>query len=272
MARVALDHLEFGAQRRRGQALLRIFNPTEKEHGYTSAFTFVEMINDDMPFLVDSVASAINHHKLAVHITVHPIISVTRDAKGKLLSVTDADKDDALSESFIRFAISRETDPNRLKLLRKEITKVLSDVRVTVRDWGPMRQRMRETAEMLENGPKGVDPLLRTESQALLEWMADEHFTFLGYREYRLGKRGKRVFLNAVEGTGLGVLGRDESDHKSIELTEEMQRLTRSRDWLILTKANSRSTVHRSAFLDYVGVKSTTRMATLSANAVSSVC
>ena len=255
MARVALDHLEFGATRRRGQALLRIFNVNEKEHGYTSAFTFVEMINDDMPFLVDSVAAAINHHNLSVHITVHPIISVTRDQDGKLTSVAKTDDDDAVTESFVRFAISRETDPHELKLLRKEITKVLSDVRVTVRDWGEMRQRMRETRDLLENGPKGVDPLLRTESQALLDWMADDHFTFLGYREYKLGKRGKRIYLNAVKGTGLGVLGRENSDHKSIELTAEMQRLTRSRDWLILTKANSRSTVHRSAFLDYVGVK-----------------
>ncbi|RZV37702.1 MAG: NAD-glutamate dehydrogenase [Chromatiales bacterium] len=255
MARVALDHLDFGAERKPGQAVLRIFNANEKEHGYTSAFTFIEMVNDDMPFLVDSVAAAINRHKLAVHITVHPIISVNRDENGKLLSVTDANSDDGVTESFIRFAISRETDPQQLKLLRKEIKKVLSDVRVTVRDWGAMRQRMQETRDLLENGPRGVDPLLRTESQALLEWMADEHFTFLGYREYRLRKRGNRTFLNAVKGTGLGVLSRDDSEHKSIELTEEMQRLTRSRDWLILTKANSRSTVHRAAFLDYVGVK-----------------
>jgi len=93
------------------------------------------------------------------------------------------------------------------------------------------------------------------ESQALLDWMVDQHFTFLGYREYKLSTKGKRVFLNTVEGSGLGVLSRDERGAKPVELTAEMRRLTRSRDWLILTKANSRSTVHRSAFLDYVGVK-----------------
>lgn len=255
MARVAFDHLEFGAERRSGEALLRIFNATEKEHGYSSAFTFVEMVNDDMPFLVDSVAAAINRQNLAVHITVHPIISVVRDETGKLQSIAKANSDYAMRESFIRFAISRETDPQRLKLLRKEITKVLADVRVTVRDWGAMRERMYETRELLENGPKGADPHLRKESQDLLEWLANEHFTFLGYREYKLRKRGKRTYLNAVKGTGLGVLSRTNSKHNSIELTEEMRRMTRSRDWLILTKANSRSTVHRPAFLDYVGVK-----------------
>ncbi len=255
MARAAIDHLEFGSRRRKGQALLRIFNPTVREHGYSSHYTFVEMVNDDMPFLVDSVAAAINHHKLAVHITVHPIISVRRDGKGKLTAIVKPGAKGAQSESLIRFAIERETDPGELKVLGQEIKKVLRDVRFAVRDWLKMRERMRETAGLLENGPKGVDSLLRTESQDLLNWMADENFTFLGYREYKLSKKGKRFFLSSVDGSGLGVLSRDDRGSTTVELTAEMRRLTRSRDWLILTKANSRSTVHRSAFLDYVGVK-----------------
>ena len=137
MARIALDHLEFGAKRPRGEALLRIFNANEKEHGYTSNFTFVEMVNDDMPFLVDSVAAAINQQNLAV--------SVKRVNGGKLVAVTKADDAEAYSESFIRFAISRTTDEKVIKTLRKVIVKTLSDVRVAVRDWGKMRQRMRET-------------------------------------------------------------------------------------------------------------------------------
>jgi len=255
MARAALEHLDFGAVRRRGQALLRIFNPTVKTHGYASAHTFVEMINDDMPFLVDSVAAAINRHNLPVHITVHPIINIKRDAKGKVLGVSKHNEKGARKESFIRFAIERETDAKVLKRLQQEIKKVLRDIRLAVRDWAKMRARMLETCAMLENGPKSVDPLLRFESQALLEWMANDRFTFLGYREYRLAKKGKHIFLNSVEGTGLGLLSRDDRSSNPVELTVEMRRLTRSRDWLILTKANSRSTVHRSAFLDYVGVK-----------------
>lgn len=255
MARAAIEHLEYGARRRRGQALLRIFNPTEKEHGYASKYTFVEMINDDMPFLVDSVAAAINRHELAVHITVHPIIAVTRDGKGNLTSITDMDGENVRRESYVRFAIDRESDPATLKVLRHEIGKVLSDVRVAVRDWRKMRARMLEARDLVDNGPKGVDPLLRSESQALLDWLVDDHFTFLGYREYKLSKRGNRQFLRSVDGTGLGVLSRDDRGSKTVELTHDMKRLARSRDWLILTKANSRSTVHRSAFLDYIGVK-----------------
>ena len=255
MARAALDHLEFGAQRQRNKPAVRIFNPQEKTHGYASKFTIVEMVNDNMPFLVDSTAAAINRHDLAVHITVHPIIHIRRDEKGKLTAVADADDKKAHAESFIRFAIDRESDPATLKLLQQEILKVLADVRVAVRDWQKMRTRMLESCELMANGPKDADPLLRSESQALLQWLADDHFTFLGYREYKIGKRNKKSYLTTVKGSGLGVLSRQDRGSTSIEMTPQMQRLARARDWLILTKANSRSTVHRPAFLDYIGVK-----------------
>ena len=254
MARIALDHLEFGATRKRGQSLFRIYNPTEQEHGYTSPFTFVEMVNDDMPFLVNSITAAINRHDLGVHITVHPIVRVRRDGKGRLQGVTQTDGKKGQLESYIRFAIDRETDPQVLKLLQQEIKQVLSDIKLAVRDWKEMVARMIETRDLLDFGPKRADEQLRDECRAFLQWMADEHFTFLGYREYKISKRGKKVLLNPVAGSGLGLLSR-KTNGGSIELTDEMERLRHARDWLVLTKANSRSTVHRNAYLDYVGVK-----------------
>ncbi len=255
MARIALDHLEFGATRKKGQALLRIYNPTEKQHGYTSNYTIIELVNDDMPFLVDSVSAAVNRQDLSTHITVHPVFQVSRDARGRLMSVAKRDADTGKAESYIRIAIDRDTDAQHLKLLEHEINKVLSDVRVAVRDWRKMRAKMHDARKLLRFGPSGVDEDLRKESQALLDWMADDRFTFLGYREYKLSYRGDRVFLKAIPGSGLGLLSSDERGRKMIELTREMRRLTRSKDWLIITKANSRSTVHRRAYLDYVGIK-----------------
>ena len=255
MAQIALSHLDFAATRNKGQAKLRIYNPNEKEHGYTSAYTFIEMINDDMPFLVNSLAAAINRHDLAVHITVHPIIRVQRDAKGKLKSIFETGKQKGQPESFIRLAMDRETDPKVLKALEKEIRGVLSDVRLAVRDWKKMSKKMLETREMLKFGPRRVDETLREESQAFLQWLADEHFTFLGYREYTLNDRNGKTFLTPTKGSALGLLSRKKRQGQAIELTTEMRRLRRTRDWLILTKANSRSTVHRTAYLDYVGVK-----------------
>ena len=255
MARVALDHLEFGATRRKRQVRLRIFNPTEDAYGYTSAFTFIEINNDDMPFLVASVAAAIKRHDLAVHITVHPVIRICRDKSGRIEGVAKPGDDVGQLESFIRFAIDRETDPQQLKLLEQEIRRVLGDVRLAVRDWKTMCAKMMDTRELLNFGPPRVDDELRKQSQKFLEWMANDHFTFLGYREYKLYARGDKALLKPVRGSGLGILSHDDRSGQATELTLEMRRLIRSRDWLILTKANSRSTVHRNAYLDYVGIK-----------------
>ena len=200
MARAALSHLQFGSKRKQGKALVRFFNPTLEEHGYESSYSFVEMVNDDMPFLVDSVFAAITRQGLTVHITVHPIIRVIRDGRGKIESVLEPDSTEGRTESFVRFAIDKETDAQQIRLLKQEIQKVLGDVRVAVRDWRAMREKMCEARDLLQFGPSGVDEELRSESQKLLDWMVDDHFTFLGYREYKLSYRKERVFLRPVQG------------------------------------------------------------------------
>ncbi len=255
MAQIAFSHLELGAQRRKGRPNIRIFNPTEEKHGYTSSFTFIEMVHDDMPFIVDSITTAINRHDLTVHITVHPIIRVRRDKGGNIDGIADLDSNEGQRESFVRLAIDRQADPRELKQLEQEIRKVLADIKLSVRDWHKMRDKMVKAHELLKFVPKRVDKKLLSESQAFLQWLADDHFTFLGYREYKLSRRNKKVFLKPVENSGLGLLSRKDRTGHTIELTDDMRRLTRSKDWLILTKSNARSTIHRHAYLDYIGVK-----------------
>ncbi|MDH3274582.1 MAG: NAD-glutamate dehydrogenase [Gammaproteobacteria bacterium] len=255
MAQAALDHLGFGAKRAKNKPLLRIFNPTEKEHGYVSTFTIIEMVNDDMPFLVDSISAAIGRLEMSVHITVHPIIAVLRDSRGNLKAIAKPGQDTGHSESYIRLAVDRETDPDRLDIIVQEITTVLADVRLAVRDWKKMLAKMLEARQSLQTAPRGVDTALHEENQTFLEWLVDEHFTFLGYREYKLSDRKNKLVLEPVAGSALGLLSRKKNGNRKIQLTPQMNRVKRARDWLILTKANSRSTVHRSAYLDYVGVK-----------------
>ena len=95
-----------------------------------------------------------------------------------------------------------------------------------------------------------------TESTALLRWLADDHFTFLGYREYQLQQIDGDDALRAVPGTGLGILRADQDMSASYgKLPAKVAAKAREKQLLIVTKANSRSTVHRPAYLDYVGVK-----------------
>ncbi len=253
MAQAAIAHLQFGAVRKKRQALLRIFNPTIKKQGYESIYTIVEMVNDDMPFLVDSVSAAINRQGLAIHITVHPVLRVTRDGRGRIQDVLN--ESSGTNESFIRFNIDKATDEHVLKILEHEIYKVLGDVRAAVTDWAKLKGKMAEAITSLHNGPTGNDVALTKETEDLLKWMADDHFTFLGFREYKLQERSEKTYLRPVKGTGLGILRSDDRGGRTVELSKEMRRYTRSKDWLIITKANSRATVHRHSYLDYVGIK-----------------
>ena len=248
-------HLDFGGMRKPGQALLRIFNPTKKANGYDSQYTIVEMVNDNMPFLVDSVSAAISRSDLTIHMTVHPVLRVTRTPAGRLKTLHEAGSEAGRAESWVRFAVDREADQQRLNLLEHEILRVLADVRLAVGDWQAMRAKMLEAKKALKYGPAGADEAVREESKQLLQWMVDDHFTFLGYREYELKSKSSKLFLKPKPKSGLGLLANEERGGKTVELSSVMRRHARSKNWLIITKANSRSTVHRPSYLDYVGVK-----------------
>ncbi|CAM5518646.1 hypothetical protein SALBM217S_02158 [Streptomyces griseoloalbus] len=159
--------------------------------------------------------------------------------------------------------IDRETDRGDLKQITADLLRILSDVREAVEDWGKMRQAATALADALPDEPVPADlPRLQVEeARELLHWLADDHFTFLGYREYQLREDDS---LAAVPGTGLGIL-RSDPHHATDEdhpVSPSFQRLpadarakAREHKLLILTKANSRATVHRPSYLDYIGVK-----------------
>src|SRR6202046_4452213 len=129
----ALSHLQF-ARKRRGRALVRVFNPTLRDHGYTSPHTVIEMVNDDMPFLVDSIGLVLAQRALTLHFLAHPIFDVSRDAKGKLLALHERGHEVALKkprlESFQHIEVDRVVDPEALIALQADIERGLKDVRV----------------------------------------------------------------------------------------------------------------------------------------------
>ena len=255
----ALSHLNFAARRAPGEAKVRVYTPQLEEHGWTSTHTVVELVNDDMPFLVDSVSMELNRLGSGVHLIIHPVARVRRDETGLLLDVLpfDTPAEDAQLESFLHAEVVRETDPEHLDRLRTGLERVLEDVRAAVEDWPAMVARAREVIADLERGLQTVDSEELAESKALLEWIVDNHFTFLGYREYDLVSENGEHGLRRVPDTGLGILrnGDDEAAEGVVKLAPEAVALARAKDPLVLTKANSRATVHRPSYLDYVGVK-----------------
>lgn len=278
----ASSHYRLAETRPQGTANVRVHTPTVEENGWTCSHTVVEVVTDDMPFLVDSVTNELSRQGRGIHVVIHPQVVVRRDVTGKLIEVLAEgngiatgpqgrkgaeDKKnelphDALVESWIHVEIDRETDRSDLQQITADLLRVLSDVRETVEDWDKMRDAALRIADDLPGEP--LDDLADeevNEARELLRWLAADHFTFLGYREYELKDTDS---LAAVPGTGLGILRSD--PHHSVDeahpvspsfdrLPADARAKARERKLLVLTKANSRSTVHRPSYLDYVGVK-----------------
>ncbi|WP_415952147.1 NAD-glutamate dehydrogenase [Streptomyces sp. KLOTTS4A1] len=269
----ALSHYRLAENRPQGTASVRVQTPTVEENGWTSSHSVVEVVTDDMPFLVDSVTNELSRQGRGIHVVIHPQVVVRRDVTGKLIeAITDSaaaqkaseGAHDTVVESWIHVEIDRETDRADLKQITADLLRVLSDVREAVEDWEKMREAALRIAEDLPTEPTADD--LREqdieEARELLRWLADDHFTFLGYREYDLTDEDS---LTAVPGTGLGILRSDPHHTEGDEahpvspsfnrLPADARAKAREHKLLVLTKANSRATVHRPSYLDYVGVK-----------------
>jgi glutamate dehydrogenase len=260
----ATSHRQAAAVRPQGTSTVQVFTPTVDEHGWSSGHTVVEVITDDMPFLVDSVTMGLSRLDRSVHLVIHPQLVVERDVAGKLVRIRDLDASDPrvaddptlIVESWMHVEIDRETDSADLRAIEAELQSVLRDVREAVEDWPRMRQRADEIADELIKNDLPVPPEESAEAEELLRWLADDHFTFLGYREYLLDQQGGEDVLRAVTGSGLGILRADQDLSGSFaKLPPEVRAKAREKRLLVLTKANSKATVHRDTYLDYIGVK-----------------
>jgi glutamate dehydrogenase len=253
----AMAHLAFAREFSSGTPKIRVYNPRLDEHGWASAHTVIEIVNDDMPFLVDSVTMEVNRQGHTVHLFLHPLFRTLRDREGQLQSI-GGEAGDTRQESLIHVEVDRETDPKRLRALGDGILAVLSDVRASVEDWAAMGSRMREIVAELAHPPKGVDKDEAGEIRAFLEWLDDDHFSYLGYREYDLKAEGGEDQLYIVPRTGLGVLREPKLGGLSTsfrELPRELRVLAREPQLLVLNKSYTRATVHRPGYLDYIGIK-----------------
>src|SRR5580765_2198162 len=175
----AMAQLSFARTFASGTPKLRVYNPRTEEHGWSSPHTVIEIVNDDMPFLVDSVSMEVNRQGYTLHLFNHPIVTTVRDAEGQLKSVGPA-SGEGRHESFMHVEIDRETDAAKLRALGAGVIAVLADVRAAFEDWTAMRARMEAIVKELESPPPFLDAPETAEIRAFLAWAADHHFTFMG--------------------------------------------------------------------------------------------
>ncbi|HEU4664209.1 MAG TPA: NAD-glutamate dehydrogenase domain-containing protein [Dokdonella sp.] len=251
---LAQSAFEFMRERRTGAARVRVSNPAV---GMGRTRTIVDVVTDDMPFLVDSVGMALTASGHTVHAVVHPVYRVERDANGRLLTLVAADSNQGAAESVMHFEIDRVADAAELDRLQQQVVAALDDVRASVSDWQAMRKRMLDLADSIAGKPMPVDADGMAEAQAFLRWAANDNFTFLGCRDYAVVDTGDDEVLQAVEGSGLGILRGSERSLAPRSLRTLVAKglpQSGSMDAIILTKTNARSHVHRPGYMDYIGV------------------
>ncbi|HWU24823.1 MAG TPA: NAD-glutamate dehydrogenase, partial [Rhizomicrobium sp.] len=218
------------------------------------AETLLVAINDDMPFLLDSLIGEMGAQGLRVHAVFHPIMSVTRDGNGERAAQGATGR-----ESVIVLALGPLPEPSERARVVQAVQNVFRQVRLAVRDWQKMRGRLAETIANLKKSPPPGNAEALGEAVEFLEWLGDNHFTFLGCRDYRF-EDGATASLDPIDDSGLGVLSDTGArvirrSENQTALSAEARSFLLEAEPLIITKANERSAVHRRVHMDYIGVR-----------------
>jgi len=257
-------HAALAQNRTVGTARVSAIAPSSDEHGWHSAHTVIQVVTDDMPFLVDSVTAELTQQGRAIHLVIHPRFVVRRNSAGELLEIIDsadnidsagnpiAHREGTVTESWISVEVDRETDEPELRDIERKIMRVLDNVRNAVSDWPHMQARVADVTSYLTSTP-GLKEDARDEAISFLNWLNDDHFTYIGFSEYEVDKSQSAV-VSPKEGTGLGILRDDIQDLATSHLASAVAEFERTGSLLLITKADVRSTVHRSTYLDHVGI------------------
>ena len=260
VAAMLVDAFGFMQSRAAGRVALRVFNPTASEHGWESTGTVVEANLDDGPFLLTTVTEELARLGLDIADSMHPVMGVRRDEDGHIVSVLPA-RQAQTRESWIHVELTRRLEDDAQRHLSERLTAVLDDARRATADFAAMRAQVDEmTFQTRASAGSRYRADEVDETISLLNWLLDDHFVLLGFREYDLLETPEGPAAQARPGSGLGILHDTESSRWcKPTLLQNVDPALRERmeggDLLIVSRTNAISTVHRQVRMIYVGVK-----------------
>jgi glutamate dehydrogenase len=254
-----LSAFEFADERGLHPTAVRVFTPTVETHGYDVGGSVVETNTDDSPFLVDSVNEEIAARGLQVRRVLHPVIGTSRNEQGRIEHVLSG-RDASHRESLMHFELDRSLTDDERNDLEARVRVILHDVRLVVRDFEPMQGRVHHMIEQARTAAVRYSPQEVGETVDFLQWLLQDNFVLLGYREYELYDADKGRVIKTLPSSGLGIL----SDvglstfAKATPLDSlqpDIRRRIEDGDLLVISKTKAYSTVHRRARMDYIGVR-----------------
>ncbi len=257
LAEMAISHWEMAKEREKGQPKLRIYCPSVEEGECRK--TVIDIVSDDLAFLVDSVAADINKNDLLIGILVHPNIYTSYDSKGDLRDINPSAEEGYYRQAHIHVQINETLSDQAIADLKQGLYAMLEDVFQANADWKEMLKRLKQcSADLNASRTKRAAAEIQ-EHCAFLEYLYDNNFTLLGYRKYEFVESKGEIKSKTVKGSSLGLL-RDDVSPAYISEAEEglprnLQELRRNLPPVSVSKTNRLATVHRRVPMDCVAIK-----------------
>lgn len=255
---VARNAFEFVQDRAIGTPKIRLFKPTKAKHGWSAENWALQIIVDDMPFIVDSVRTELTQQGITVHDTVHPVLYVNRTKAGKLSKLQDKESSTAHAESFVHLEISPPSQVSE-KELSQTLANLLHTVTVVVEDWKPMLEKVGDVLARLTKQRSFFDGAEIDEAKDFLKWLRNKNFVFLGYMEYQFqqdDEGGLELIPEPDKEMGIFRTRHEEFRPKALEaLPKDVLHFAAQPEVIQITKSNRRSLIHRPVLMDYIAIK-----------------
>ncbi|WP_367111911.1 NAD-glutamate dehydrogenase [uncultured Psychrobacter sp.] len=256
LAGMALHHFTLFKAYEGTKPQIAILNPAAEEQHFHSSHTVIQVVAYDRPFLVDTILMTLEAEGIDVHRTYNTIVSVERDDDGNVLHVKYANESNTDQMSLIHCEIAYQDD-DTLASLQQLLLDTVDTLDTVVGDWQEMQTRLTEINAELTDKSLPETFYSKQEIQAFLDWVSDNNFIFLGFREYRLETKGDDLDLFAIGNSGLGLLRGSSEDtlSKSFnELPSNLKQLLTEPRVLMLSKSSRVSPIHRPVYMDFVGI------------------
>ena len=247
----------FFSQRKSGELKIRVYNPTLEKDGFESYYTLIEVLNDDMPFLVDSTVSFLDKQGIKVRNIIHPIYWVLRDKNGQLQKISD-DKNSP-HESLIQLHLEKISSPKNLQDLQEGITKILQTVSLVVSDWKNMLELANQASMQLDHAKKISRNFEIAEIKEFISWMTSGNFILLGAREFDIksSKKGEYV-LDESTHKGFGIFRSPHEDFRPEVVNADVKEVCESvkNPYIVeILKSRYRSRIHRNTNAERVRIQ-----------------
>jgi glutamate dehydrogenase len=249
-------HFRFIQKRKEGEIKLKVYNPTAKEDGYTTTHTIVELVQDDMPFIVDSLVMELNRQGIVIHFIAHSGgIWVERDKSGNLKAFSLEPIANCMPEANVYIVIDRQHEESSLEALHHTLMRILHDVGLVVEGFHPMKKALVDYLKHLENFHPYTKAGKLDEVIAFLKWLSDDHFTFLGFAEFTPSS-GKKMTWKCDTESATGLMSPKSTYGLECFIDEFASEVDGSKtEPLIITKSSYVSNVHRPVWMDVIMVR-----------------